>query len=286
MQRTLKLAIVFAIGGVACVTAARNASTTALGAVTQQGDDFRWSGQIAPGKSIEIKGVNGDVRAELASGNQVEVVAHKHARQSDPASVTVAVVEHDGHVTICAVYPSGSRSRQVGSRPQDDDGPNECRPGDGGRMNVRNNDTSVDFAVRVPAGVAFVARNVNGGIVATSLRSDIEAYTVNGRVTVSTTGVASAESVNGSIEATLGAARWNEPLDYRTVNGSITLNLPAGVAADVRAETMNGGITSDFPITIQTSRRRGRRITGSIGSGGRELHASTVNGSVRFRKAP
>jgi hypothetical protein len=196
--------------------------------------------------------------------------------------VTISVVEHDGHVTICAVYPTPARiSRRRGS--QDADGPNECRPGDEGRMNVQNNDVRVDFTVRVPADVRFLGRNVNGEVRATSLRSDVDAVTVNGRITVSTTGVASAESVNGSIEASLGATKWSDPLDYRTVNGGITLNLPSGVAAELRAETMNGGITSDFPITIHTSRRRGRRITGSIGSGGRELHISTVNGGIRLR---
>lgn len=274
MRRVLMLAALAAMcSAVAAASAAQNTT------------DFRWTGRVARGKSVEIKGVNGDVRAEPASGNEVEVVARKHARRSDPASVTVKVVEHDGHVTICAVYPTPSRSRRAGSRRDDDDGPNECRPGDDGRMNVGDNDTNVDFMIRVPADVAFVARNVNGDILATSLESDVEAYAVNGRITVSTSGVASAESVNGSIEATLGATRWKQPLDYRTVNGSITLTLPAKVAAELRAETMNGGIVSDFPITIQTSRRRGKRITGAIGSGGRELYVSTVNGGVRLRRA-
>ena len=267
MRQTVTLTILLTVGAVSCATAAGGASAPAVAAAAQPGQDFRWSGQIARGKSIEIKNVNGDVDAVFASGNQVEVVARKHARRSDPASVSVAVVEHDGHVTICAVYPTPERSR--GRRTNSsDDGPNECRPGDEGRMNVNNNDVQVDFTVRVPAGVGFVGRSVNGTIVATSLRSDVEAYTVNGRIGVSTSGVALAESVNGSIEATLGAAKWNEPLDYRTVNGSITLSLPSNVNAEVRAQTMNGGITSDFPITIQSSRRRGRRITGSIGSGG------------------
>jgi DUF4097 and DUF4098 domain-containing protein YvlB len=252
--------------------------------LSAQSIDFQWSGQIARGKYVEIKGVNGDIRAELASGNQVDLEASKSARRSDPASVTVQVVEHDGNVTICAVYPTPPPSSRR-NRSGDDDGPNECRPGDEGRMNTSNNDARVDFRVRVPEGVELRARNVNGGVTAASLRSDVEAYTVNGGVSVSTTGVASAESVNGAINVTMGAARWKQPLDYRTVNGSITLNLPSSVAAEIRAETLNGSITSDFPMTIQSSRRRGRRITGAIGSGGQQLIISTVNGSVRLRRA-
>ena len=60
---------------------------------------------------------------------------------------------HAGGVTICAVYPSRDARK-----------PNECPPGDGGRMNVQNNDVSVRFTVRVPAGVTFVGKTVNGEI--------------------------------------------------------------------------------------------------------------------------
>ena len=285
MRQPATLAIVLAVGAVACASAAGKPSTAAPPVVVQQGNDYRWSGPIARGKSVEVKNISGDIEAVLAAGNQVEVVARKSARRSDPASVNIQAVEHDGHVTICAVYPTPARSWRHRDKSSSDAGPNECRPGDEGRMNVHDNDVQVDFIVRVPADVAFLGRTVNGSIVATSLKSDVEAYSVNGRIGVSTSGVAVAESVNGSIEATLGATKWREPLDYRTVNGSITLNLPANVNAEVRAETMNGGITSDFPITIQSSRRRGRRIAGSIGAGGRELHLSTVNGSIRIRKA-
>src|SRR5687767_1944733 len=47
-------------------------------------NEFRWSGQVASGRTVEIKGVNGDVRAEASSGGEVEVVATKSARRSDP----------------------------------------------------------------------------------------------------------------------------------------------------------------------------------------------------------
>ncbi|OFW29536.1 MAG: hypothetical protein A3H97_01255 [Acidobacteria bacterium RIFCSPLOWO2_02_FULL_65_29] len=251
----------------------------------QTADDFRWSGPIALGKSIEIKGVNGDVEAVLASGSQVEVVARKRARRSDAADVRVEVLEHDGHVTICAVYPTPARYSSRNRPGRRDQGPNECRPGDEGRMNTDNNDVQVDFTVRVPAGVRFVGRTVNGRVDATSLQSDVDVYTVNGRIMVSTSGTASAETVNGSIDAAIGDAKWARPLDFHTVNGSITLDLPKNAAAELRAEVMNGDITSDLPLTIQSSRNRGRRITGSIGSGGQMLYLSTTNGSIRLRAA-
>src|SRR5512134_3866746 len=74
-------------------------------ALTAQ-DTWSWARQLPPGQQIEIKGVNGEVTARLASGSDVRVTARKHARRSDVASVKIEVVEHQGGVTICAVYPS------------------------------------------------------------------------------------------------------------------------------------------------------------------------------------
>src|SRR4051794_6225423 len=70
--------------------------------------DFHWHGSIAQGQAIEIKGINGDVVAEASGSNDVDVVAVKKARRSDPAGVQMQVLPHAGGVTICAVYPSRS----------------------------------------------------------------------------------------------------------------------------------------------------------------------------------
>ena len=40
-------------------------------------------------------------------------------------------------------------------------------------MNVQNNDVTVRFTVRVPAGVAFVGRTVNGEVEATRLNGGV-----------------------------------------------------------------------------------------------------------------
>src|SRR3954462_1900677 len=94
--------------------------------------DFHWHGAIAQGRSIEIKGVNGDVRAEPSGSNEVEVVADKQARRDNPEDVRLEGVPHGNGRPLGAVYPTQSGRE-----------PNECRPGQGGRMNVQNNDVTV-----------------------------------------------------------------------------------------------------------------------------------------------
>jgi len=223
----------------------------AIATALQGTQDFRWSGTVAAGKTIEIKGVNGDIRAGIATGNQVEVTAVKHARRSDPESVEIKVVQGSGGVTICALYPS---RRQV----------NSCEDGHG--QSVDNNDVSVDFTVKVPAGVKFEGNTVNGSVTATGLRADAHAGTVNGNVKVE-----------------MGRMAGTGGMEFSTVNGGIDVTIPDGVGLDVSASTTNGDIRTDFPLTVR-GRFGPRHLTGTIGGGGRSLSLTTVNGSIALHK--
>jgi DUF4097 and DUF4098 domain-containing protein YvlB len=236
-------------------------------------DTWSWRKAVPAGRAIEIKGINGDVTASAASGNEVEVVARKSARRSDVDDVKIEVVEHAGGVTICALYPTPRGERE-----------NECLPGARGRSSNRNNDVEVDFEVRVPRGVLFTGRTVNGSVRATELGADVVATTVNGSVRVSTTGLAQAQTVNGSINVRMGRANWSNSLEFETVNGAITLELPDELNADVSASTVNGSLSSDWPMTVR-GRWGPKHMNGKIGSGGRELALQTVNGDIELKRA-
>jgi hypothetical protein len=213
--------------------------------------------------------VNGAIDAVPASGSEVEVVAHKHARKSDPRDVRIEVVENKDGVTICAVYPGPG---------------NSCEPGSD-HSHTRNNDVVVDFRVRVPRGVRLVAQTVNGGIDADGLEGPVEARTVNGSVRATSTQTVTATTVNGSVSAEVGSASWDDQLDFSTVNGAITVIFPDDVSADIDASTLNGTISSDFPLTVRGKIGR-RHVSGRIGEGrGGSLALSTVNGSIRLRSA-
>ena len=239
----------------------------------QSSEEFHWSGRLAQGQTIEIKNINGSVRAEPSTSGEAVVTAKKSGRRSDPKEVEIRVVEHSGGVTICAVYPSDEPGR-----------PNGCEPGENGSSHVRDNDVHVDFTVRVPQGVRFSPRTVNGDLDTDALGGDIDAKTVNGSIKIAAAGVASAKTVNGSINASLGSANWTGSLDFKTVNGGITLDLPSNTNAQVQADTLNGEISTDFPLTTQ-SRSDRRHLSGTIGGGGRELSLKTVNGSIHLRRA-
>lgn len=233
-------------------------------------DAFHWSGKVPSGEFVEIRGINGNIHAEPAPGRDVEVIARKNGQDFDMAGLQVQVVEHDGGVTICAGYPSS------------DGRPVDCLTTDGGSLPPAHNDVSVDFTVRVPKGVRFVGRTVNGQVEATALEADTEAHTVNGNVRLSTAGAAFGETVNGSIVASVG--KITSASKFSTVNGGITVEVPPGAGAEIHAGTLNGHIHTDFPLAVSGT-LVGKHADGAIGRGGPPLRVATVNGTINLRRA-
>ena len=232
-----------------------------------EGDE--WRGNVAIGQTIEIKGVIGDIRASGTTGGEVVVAWTKDGHGDDPADVQIEVVRHAGGVTVCAVYPTPS------GRPD-----NECLSGDAGRMNVQNSDVEVTFTVSVPVGVKFTGRTVTGSVHGTGLRENAYGLTVTGDVRFTTTGIAEATTVTGSIVVSIGESDWDRDLAFTTVTGSVDVEIPANTNAEVRASTVTGSITSDFGLTVVA----GITAEGTIGSGGPRLTLTTVTGSIILRR--
>lgn len=244
----------------------------AVAASLAAGADFQWKGTLPAGKTIQIKGVNGKIQAEAAMTGEVEVTAVKTAKKSDPNSVTVQVVPYGDGVVICAMYPTPA------GKPA-----NECAADGSGRMSTDNNDTKVDFVVKVPAGVRLAASTVNGGISVHQLRSEVRVKTVNGSVDVSSSELVEAKTVNGSIDVSMGHGRLQDGLAFETVNGSVKVRMADGMNANLKGSTVNGNIRSDFPVTVR-GKFGPRNLEGTIGSGGPELKIKTVNGNIELLK--
>lgn len=278
---------VTALGAAAALSAS---DATLLQGQNPTSNPWSWRGPVAAGRSLEIRGVMGFIRAEPASGGEVEVTARKHAEESDVNAVRIDVVQHEGDVTICAVYPGSG---------------NSCEPG-GGQNHMRgHNDVEVDFTVRVPAGVNFHGAAVSGNVSATGLTGTVELTSVSGNVSgtgltgraefnsvsgdvvlETASGEASGRSVSGSVRATV-RGRATAPLRFSSVSGDLTISLPRDIGADVEMNTVSGEMSSDFPLTLGAGGRvRRSHMQARIGAGGRTLSLSTVSGDVRLRALP
>lgn len=234
--------------------------------------DWTWKEKVAAGGAVEIRNVNGAIAAEAASGPEVEVAVTKKARKGNPDDLKIQVVRHAQGVTICAVYPA-----------PEGEPANECKPG-GGRMRIREGyEVTAAFTVKLPAGLRFEGRTVNGGITASSLGGDADLTTVNGSIESSSSGQVRAKTVNGSVIARMGRTDWKGDLHLETVNGSVTVELPGSASTEVEGSTVNGSIESDFGLEVK-GRWGPKKVSGRIGSGGRTLNVKSVNGSIELRR--
>jgi hypothetical protein len=212
--------------------------------------DFRWQGNLKAGQTLEVVNTNGEIGANRASGDAARVAGVRGG--SDDHELFIEVVEYADGVTVCAVYAK-------------DKAPGRCHRGgvssESGNW-WRGHRAKINFDVQVPHGVRFHALTTNGGVQCVNLESVVEAATTNGNVEVSTSEWASA----------------------RTTNGGVDVTMPASAEFKVDAVTTNGGIRSDFPITVQGTFGP-KTLSGTVGGGGRELKVATTNGGIELKKS-
>ena len=239
---------------------------------SKRDDAFTWSGTIPSGRRIMIKNINGGIEVERSTNGRVEVRAEKRWRRGNPEDVRIEQKKIGEDVLVCALFSESSRCDESGIH-------TDRRT----KWNDRN-DVSVRFIVRVPDGVRVDLSTVNGGVEVTGVSNEVDAHTVNGSITArSAGGPVRAKTVNGSITVSMGSLGRADDLDYETVNGAITIELPSNFGAQLEVSTVNGRVSTDFPITISGTLSP-RRLRGTVGNGATRLRASTVNGSVTLRK--
>lgn len=267
----------------------------ALAAATMQQQDFAWQGDLRDGQQVEVGNIVGDIRVEATSGRRAEVTATKRAgRRGDPRDVEVRAEESASGVRICVRYPSDSWQRGDGWR---------CGDRQTGSNRGYQNDTRVDFVIRLPAGVRLDAKTVSGDVDARGVAADAEVTTVSGRVTVDgfTGEELQARTVSGDVdlrnirsprvsgETVSGSVSYEGPLDrqgnydFKTLSGRVEVTLPAGTGADMRASTFSGRIRFPEGALSNVNMRRNNRASARLGDGGASLWVESFSGDVEVR---
>lgn len=144
---------------------------------------------------------------------------------------------------------------------------------------------SVSYQLKVPTHSDLYAHTTNGSLRIAGVTGEIDFGSTNGSVKLYRIGGdVSGGTVNGGITAVLQGDSWSGGgLDLHTTNGGVTIEMPVGYSARLKAKTTNGGIRVDHPIRIESKSRR--RLEGTIGDGGATLKVRTVNGGVKFRES-
>jgi hypothetical protein len=241
----------------------------ALPAGADQSRDLNWNASVPAGTTLAVHDVNGAIVAETAAGSEASLQAHATSKLGDLSKVRLQVKQSANRIVVCAVTPY-------------EDVAEDCTSRHAVERVDSDHAIRIDFTVHVPRGIDFEGRTVNGRISAQGLSGKVSARTVNGSITIATSALASAKTVNGNIEARVADATWPGRLSFATVNGSINVAVPAGASFKVTARTLNGTIDARS-FGLEPNRGFvGRTLDGTVGSNadGKSISLRTINGSI------
>ncbi len=238
-------------------------------------------------ESVRSHPVNSDAIISLSNVNgSVKIVGHEHNTvvlqvtkrgdkthfQNAHAEVAVAL----DHVSINSVYDN-RRDHQNVSIEYDLKVP--------ATAHVSLIKTINGSIVLINTNGPVAAKTTNGEIIINNARGPIEAHTVNGSISIkNSTDALNAESVNGKITVAIQKCTQGAILSLQTTSGSLALTAPIDLSAKIKAETTNGIIHSDFPLTKEHLSFTGSRIETTIGEGkGGIITLSTTHGNISLK---
>lgn len=105
-----------------------------------------------------------------------------------------------------------------------------------------------DFDISVPRDTNVVISSAFGGdINIAGVAGNLEVKSLNGEVRLNDVSAgALVETMNGEIKADVRSLNGGKPLSFTSMNGAVSLSVPAHLKASVRLRTHNGSILTDF----------------------------------------
>jgi len=223
-------------------------------------EEFHQTYPLAANGRVSLSNVNGPVRVAAWDRNEVKVDAVKRARTQAALNEAEIVVDaQPDSIDIKTKYPEDNRGRDS---------------------------ASIDYTLTVPKGARIdEIRTVNGAIDVQGVAGPVRASSVNGTVSGQRLeGEVNLSTVNGRVEAQLLRTDAAKSISLKSVNGAVSLTLPAEAGMRLSAATVHGTIESDFDLPVRKAGfGPGRNVEATIGKGGTAVRLNTVNGAILLR---
>ena len=159
----------------------------------------------------------------------------------------------------------------------------------------------VKVVARIPRQANLELSTVNDGeIIVSNITGALNLENVNGPITASNiSGLVIAESVNENIDVSFANIDASGVMSFSSINGDLTLGLPASAGVQLHIDSSEGEIISDFEVEVQTSKpvikREDNRggvevsvesvIVADINGGGPVIKLKTLNGNILIKKS-
>ncbi len=216
--------------------------------------------------------VIGEDRADAEFTVQVEqgsrkIITPSGTKELTTGAYSLEVDEHDNHISVDTDW----------------------------RMN------KINIVARIPRRADLELSTTNNGeIVVSNITGSLQLENTNGPITASNiSGSVIAESVNEHVDVSFASIDPDSAMSFETINGDLTLGLPAQAGAQLNIDATQGEIISDFEVDIQPSKpvveRRNDRggvevrvesvIVANINGGGPVIKLKTLNGNIHVKKS-
>jgi hypothetical protein len=266
------------------------------------------------GATVAFGQANSATPAAAPAQVQPETITIPLSRPGDPISMTIDILsahievigEERKDVALTVTLSSGRRKIITPSGPKMLAG-----GGSGLEISERDNRVSIEseapptnriaIVARVPRRAALNLSTVNEGeIIVRDIVGDLELENINGPITATNiTGSVIAESVNNPIAVGLAGVAAGGATSLSSLNGDITLTLPANAKAELHLDTSRGEIVSDFELDVKPSKPRIERnesrggvsvrmedvIVATVNGGGPVIRVKTLNGAIKIGKS-
>jgi hypothetical protein len=250
------------------------ATTTLAASLQAQRSDFHWDKAVAAGSTVAIHNITGDVRVTPSTSGHVEVNGIKRGNSRYFDRIHAEVHESSQGIDICVLYDNADSScdeRGVHMHSNDD---------------RDNGNASMDLEVAIPANLgALSAGSVSGDVFVNGARGEINANSVSGDVRLEhlRASAITAHTVSGDVLVQADELTGRGDLSFKSVSGSVTLEVPRTFEADLSMSTVSGDVDSDFALTLGNGRMNRHNVQARIGNGGRRLDVGTVSGDLKLR---
>lgn len=224
--------------------------------------------------TIAINGVGGDISAEGTDENAITIVADaddddstpRESKQSDGLR-SLLVDGSDNTGLGLHVAADGDTYSIVSVRPHDD----------------------IDLQIRIPRSLGLkIAGVVDGDVTITGMQSEVSVQVVDGDVEATHAHAPFVvHAVDGDIEVQFDSFNSETPSLLQTVDGDVTVHLPADIAASLEMRTIDGNILTDLPMEVTTRdfapSKGPSTVQATLNGGGTSLKVLTVDGDVVVR---
>jgi hypothetical protein len=303
--------VVATAGGAAAEERQRARARSAQPAAEVQSDRERRVFPVTAGSAVDVSNISGDVRLAAGAGDSVVVeTVRRGRRRGDQLRLEMrqvgnrVVVRVTGtrsnrgtdtiDITVTAPRDAAVVARSVsgsmGLTGLDGESRLETVSGDVEVTRAANltlaKTVSGTVTVRQSASAGTMTLNtVSGSVVATDLRTrGLDAASVSGAVRLDRVDALRVvgRSVRGGVEFH-GPLTAGGRFEFTSHSGDVRLRLPAGAGFDLTADSFSGRLTTDFPVTLRStrsSRGASRGVRGVAGDGAAELVVRSFSGSV------